>query len=184
MVRVAVAGGGSLRATDHHPFWDVTTRRWTDAINLRVGDQLREPDGTLTTVIGTRTYTASLTAYNLTVDTTHTYYVEAGGVPVLVHNSGVCELESGYIEPTELHHILPQQFRAYFARAGIDIDKATAELPQSVHQAAHDVGWNAEWKAFIDANPHATAAQITAQASKMMWEFGLDKYVIRVAPYR
>jgi hypothetical protein len=28
--------------------------------------------------------------YNLTVDTTHTYYVIAGNIPVLVHNSNSC----------------------------------------------------------------------------------------------
>jgi hypothetical protein len=111
--------------------------------------------------------------------------VTVGIADILVHNcsSGPAELERGYDEPTELHHVLPQQFRAFFARAGINIDDATAELPQSVHQAAHDVGWNSVWKTFISANPNATAAQITAQAGNMMWEFGLDKFVISIAPY-
>jgi hypothetical protein len=31
-------------------------------------------------------YTAEMVTYNLTVDNLHTYYVLAGGVPVLVHN--------------------------------------------------------------------------------------------------
>ncbi|MFL6072525.1 MAG: polymorphic toxin-type HINT domain-containing protein [Mycobacteriales bacterium] len=86
MVQIRLTSGGTLTATDHHPFWNPTTRHWTNATDLRPGDQLREPDGTLTTVTDTRTYTADLTAYNLTIDTTHTYYVEAGTTPVLVHN--------------------------------------------------------------------------------------------------
>ncbi|WP_370643853.1 hypothetical protein [Amycolatopsis sp. DSM 110486] len=31
-------------------------------------------------------YTSSFRTYNLTIDTTHTYYVLAGSMPVLVHN--------------------------------------------------------------------------------------------------
>jgi hypothetical protein len=152
---------------------------------------LKTPDGQPAIVVG-----GSVPAdhdgwmWDLTVpgNNDHDFYVQASGTPVLVHNSdcpnGAAELESGYDEPTERHHVLPQQFRGYFARAGINIDDATAELPQSVHQAAHDVGWNAEWQEFINANPNATGAQITGQASKMMWEFGLDKYVTGIAPYR
>ncbi|MCW2899680.1 MAG: Pretoxin domain, partial [Streptosporangiaceae bacterium] len=34
--------------------------------------------------------TATQTTYDLTINGLHTYYVEAGTTPVLVHNSGPC----------------------------------------------------------------------------------------------
>jgi hypothetical protein len=91
MVRIGVAGGSGiayLDATDHHPFYDVTTGRWTAAADLRPGDRLREPDGSTVAVTGVSRYSADLTADNLTVETDHTYYVVAGTAPVLVHNCG------------------------------------------------------------------------------------------------
>jgi guanyl-specific ribonuclease Sa len=42
------------------------------------------------TVIATRHYTALQATYNLTINNVHTYYVEAGTTPVLVHNSNSC----------------------------------------------------------------------------------------------
>jgi Predicted lipoprotein of unknown function (DUF2380) len=116
-----------------------------------------------------------------TCNNDHDFYVAVAATAILVHNCQ--EIDPGYTEPTELHHILPQQFRPYFESAGFDIDETTAELPQSVHQAAHDVGWNADWATFIEANPRADAGQITGQASQMLWEYGLDKYIINIGPY-
>ncbi len=69
-------------------------------------------------------------------------------------------LESGYTEPTELHHVLPQQFRSQFENAGLNVDEATVRLPSSVHQAAHDVGWNSVWEDFFGANPNPSSAEI------------------------
>ena len=66
---------------------------------------------------------------------------------------------------------------------GIDIDEATVKLPSSIHQAAHDVGWNAEWRNFFAANPNPSITDIVNQTSSMMWEFGLDRYVLGVEPY-
>ncbi|MFB7677595.1 RHS repeat-associated core domain-containing protein [Kitasatospora purpeofusca] len=78
-----------LTSTYHHPYWDVTTQRWTNAGDLAVGDELRTADGGTATVAATRTYrTAPRPAHNLTVADLHTYYVLAGRTPVLVHNCG------------------------------------------------------------------------------------------------
>jgi hypothetical protein len=107
-----------------------------------------------------------------------------GSVFVLVHNDDGCAIDPPYEEPTELHHILPQQYRSYFEGAGMNIDEVTAELPQSIHQAAHDVGWNESWGTFINQNPNASASEITAQASSMLQEYGLDQYILGTSPYR
>ena len=104
-----------------------------------------------------------------------------GGLRVL--GSALGEITAGYSEPTEMHHVLPQQFRDFFERAGLNIDEATVELPQSIHQAAHDVGWNEQWQEFFDSNPQATASEIVSQANSRMREYGLDQYVLGVGPY-
>ncbi|WP_158515476.1 polymorphic toxin-type HINT domain-containing protein [Kitasatospora sp. MBT63] len=91
-LKVTTASGAteSLTATGHHPFWNDTTKRWTAAADLKAGDLLTTADGRTVTVAEVRNYsTAPTTAYDLTVDDLHTYYVLAGETPVLVHN---CEV--------------------------------------------------------------------------------------------
>lgn len=67
--------------------WLADQRAWVRAGNLRAGDHLRTPDGTLRTVVATRTWAQKQRVHNLTVSNTHTYYVRAGQTPVLVHNA-------------------------------------------------------------------------------------------------
>jgi hypothetical protein len=72
-------------ARDGHPFWDVTTGAFTDAIDLQVGELVLTLDGRSLQVTAVRVHAEDLTAYNLEIDGIHTYY--AGETPVLVHNS-------------------------------------------------------------------------------------------------
>jgi hypothetical protein len=90
MVDVTLVDGSKMQATDQHPFWDATTNQFTDAISLKAGETLRTPEGRQVRIASLRVYEQVLTAYNLTVDGVHTYYVVAGDTPVLVHNSGSC----------------------------------------------------------------------------------------------
>ncbi|WP_280718256.1 polymorphic toxin-type HINT domain-containing protein [Kitasatospora sp. MAP5-34] len=79
----------SITSTAHHPYWDATTHRWTEAAGLKVGDELALADGTTAVITSSHSYTTVPTAaYNLTVADLHTYYVLAGTTPVLVHNAG------------------------------------------------------------------------------------------------
>ena len=88
-VTVATPGGSkTITSTAHHLFYDVTTGQFTAAADLKPGDRLQTSDGT-TTVVGIRDYSAAIVTYNLSIDGVHTYYVEAGAAPVLVHN---CDL--------------------------------------------------------------------------------------------
>ncbi|MER7585625.1 RHS repeat-associated core domain-containing protein [Kitasatospora sp. NPDC097691] len=83
-------GPTALTSTQHHPYWDVTTKRWTNAADLHAGDQLLTSAGDTVTVASIRNYHTDPTpAFNLTVSQLHTYYVLAGTAAVLVHN---CEL--------------------------------------------------------------------------------------------
>ncbi|MFD8081626.1 polymorphic toxin-type HINT domain-containing protein [Kitasatospora sp. NPDC059722] len=81
------AQGRTLTTTWHHPFWSLTNGRWTEASELRAGEELRNSDGASVTVAGVRNYHQEVVTYNLTVSDLHTYYVLAGTMPVLVHNS-------------------------------------------------------------------------------------------------
>lgn len=51
---------------------------------------LRTDEGDTVVVTGNRAYDDHVRTYNLTVDDLHTFYVLAGDVPVLVHNSTPC----------------------------------------------------------------------------------------------
>ncbi|MFI1524016.1 polymorphic toxin-type HINT domain-containing protein [Kitasatospora cineracea] len=80
----------NLTSTTHHPYWDQTTHRWTDAGDIKVGDELKTVSGTATVTSVKSSTTSPRPAYNLTVTNLHTYYVLAGNTPVLVHNSTPC----------------------------------------------------------------------------------------------
>ncbi|WP_369185833.1 RHS repeat-associated core domain-containing protein [Streptomyces sp. Y1] len=83
----ATASTVTLTSTQYHPYWNIATKRWTDAAELHAGDQLLTAAGGSATVTSVRNYTVDPTpAYNLTVNQLHTYYVFAGATPVLVHN--------------------------------------------------------------------------------------------------
>ncbi|MGW2806723.1 polymorphic toxin-type HINT domain-containing protein, partial [Streptomyces sp. NPDC001450] len=82
------AGDALITATQHHPFWSPSASRWIDAGDLKPGQTLRTSSGKAVTVVGVHRYHRLHSAYNLTVDQLHTYYVLAGSTPVLVHNTG------------------------------------------------------------------------------------------------
>ncbi|GGW47395.1 polymorphic toxin-type HINT domain-containing protein [Streptomyces griseoloalbus] len=81
-------GPATITATDRHPFWLEADQRWKDAGDLRVGDELRTPNGAGVAVTEVRDQQSPQRTYDLTVNGLHTYYVLAGDTPVLVHNSG------------------------------------------------------------------------------------------------
>ena len=80
-------GGEVLVTTEDHPFWNATDKAWQRADILDPGDLVLAIDGTTLPVVGLDwTTTRNDTAYNLTIEDIHTYYVEVGGSTVLVHN--------------------------------------------------------------------------------------------------
>jgi hypothetical protein len=85
MVDLTLSGGSKFTTIGHHPFWDATTRAFTDAIDIRVGDKVLSDQGQTLAITGEHVYDRTLTAYSLQIDGIHTYY--AGATPVLVHNS-------------------------------------------------------------------------------------------------
>jgi hypothetical protein len=79
-------GATVLHTTQHHPFWNETRHHWTDAADLRPGDRLHAADGSVQIVLKVVVFTGHQQMRDLTVARLHTYYVVAGGTPVLVHN--------------------------------------------------------------------------------------------------
>ncbi|MGK5731848.1 polymorphic toxin-type HINT domain-containing protein [Streptomyces sp. URMC 124] len=79
---------GTLIATEGHPFWVPDLKKWVDAGDLRPGQWLRTSAGTWVQVAAVSAWTQNARVHNLTVESTHTYYVLAGAAPVLVHNCG------------------------------------------------------------------------------------------------
>ncbi|WP_245563554.1 DddA-like double-stranded DNA deaminase toxin [Longispora albida] len=80
----------TLTTTWNHPFWNQTTSGWTEASDLEPGDTLATTTGETITVAAISNYISTRDMHDLTIATIHTYYVMAGGTPVLVHNTGGC----------------------------------------------------------------------------------------------
>ncbi|MFC5824753.1 RHS repeat-associated core domain-containing protein [Nonomuraea insulae] len=87
LVRITVDGAGAeLVATDGHPFWVESLRRWLPAGELRAGMWLRTSAGTFVQVKAVAKNKARERVHNFTIAGLHTYYVLAGTAPVLAHN--------------------------------------------------------------------------------------------------
>ncbi|MGW2471367.1 RHS repeat-associated core domain-containing protein [Streptomyces bauhiniae] len=84
---VTTDGAKELTATNGHPFWSPSERRWIEAASLTPGMSLQVEGGHTAVVARNHAFTGRYRTYNLTVDGLHTYYVLAGNTPVLVHNS-------------------------------------------------------------------------------------------------
>jgi RHS repeat-associated protein len=81
--------GETVTTTSDHPFWNATDAQWQDAGVLDAGDMVLTSTGDLIPVAGLLQNSWHMgTAYNLTVDDIHTYYVQAADADVLVHNCG------------------------------------------------------------------------------------------------
>ncbi|WP_405587894.1 polymorphic toxin-type HINT domain-containing protein [Streptomyces sp. NBC_01190] len=79
-----------VTSTSKHPFWDDTTHQWVPAGKLKPGHALNTDKNLHAKVLSLRTTPGAANRWNLTVAQLHTYYVLAGSVPVLVHNSNTC----------------------------------------------------------------------------------------------
>jgi RHS repeat-associated protein len=84
-LRVTTAAGPVV-TTATHPFY-VESKGYTPAGDLHAGDRLRTPDGATVEVETIQATGQTQTVYNLQVVGLHCYYVIAGILPILVHNT-------------------------------------------------------------------------------------------------
>jgi RHS repeat-associated protein len=91
-------------ATDGHPFYLPSERRWVRATDLGVDDVLQPLESrTRSRVASVARYDATVRVHNLTIRALHTYYVVAGETPVLVHN---CDFAPGVADIKYDKHVL------------------------------------------------------------------------------
>ena len=82
---------GVIRTTARHLFYDFTTKRWTQAAQMRHGDRLEAIDGTAT-LIRARRLTHSAMIWDLSVARQHDFYVvDSSAAALLVHNCNAAE---------------------------------------------------------------------------------------------
>ncbi|MGQ0632649.1 MAG: RHS repeat-associated core domain-containing protein [Sporichthyaceae bacterium] len=92
-----VVDGGVIVTTEDHPFWNATDGEWQRADQLDRGESLGTIGGQRANVVSFEPGRGDVaTAYNLTVDGLHTYFVQSAGTRALVHNS--CDFDSDGIE--------------------------------------------------------------------------------------
>ncbi|MBB2974959.1 RHS repeat-associated protein [Microbacterium endophyticum] len=93
LVTIAVmsddGSAGEVTATAGHPFWVADKSEWVEAGELQSGQWLRTSNGTWVQITAIEHDHREQAVYNLTVDTTHTYYVDAGVTDILTHNCSV-----------------------------------------------------------------------------------------------
>ncbi|AZI58100.1 hypothetical protein EH165_08060 [Nakamurella antarctica] len=128
MVDLTLSDGTVLNATDGHPIWDATTKTFTKAIDVPVGDKVLTAAGGTATITTKYVHGQDLTAYNLEIEGIHTYY--AGNTPILVHNT--CTTSQKILsDPKSLKGLTPKQIDDLARNAGYEIlpGKATASNP-------------------------------------------------------
>jgi RHS repeat-associated protein len=126
---------GVIVATSNHPFWDVTRKAWIAAGSLHPGDHLYTPDHQSAVVAQIQQYTHPDTVYNLTIATTHTYYVSAAGESLLVHNAN-CSIPTG--APRDITGYTPHGLNQVISRNGHGV--SVQALFDAVRNPAQVVG--------------------------------------------
>ena len=85
-------------------------------------------------------------------------------------------------EAIETHHMLPQAFKAFFERAGLDIEKYTVRmsradhrlLPEGLHTSSGG-NWNERWQQFFRAHSEgATKREILNFLDKLKKDFKIS----------
>jgi hypothetical protein len=89
-VTVKTASGTStIKSTQHHLFWDLSTHAWVQADDLSAGTELQTPNGATATVVATTIVPGAADMWDLTVNNDHDFYVVVSArsqTSVLVHN--------------------------------------------------------------------------------------------------
>jgi RHS repeat-associated protein len=94
-VRTGDGKFATIKTTQHHPFWSESRSDWVDASDLQPAERLRTASGEAVTVATVHDFMGSRIMRDLTIANVHTYHVLADDSPVLVHNCGTGNLQSG-----------------------------------------------------------------------------------------
>ncbi|MFJ8947914.1 polymorphic toxin-type HINT domain-containing protein [Streptomyces sp. NPDC102395] len=168
LVDITVVDGGLLSSTAGHKFY-VTGLGWTVVSELKVGDELLTPDGSVRAIsaLRDRPGLAPRQVYDLTVGGLHTFFVRTEGVApqdVLVHNClNIVGDEGVQNAHTISEHVdlTPAQARAKAQRDGI----ATVWNDQDTAMRAVNDAFQ-QWVARSPKNARKLQDFITAQRNK------------------
>ncbi|WP_143070926.1 ricin-type beta-trefoil lectin domain protein [Streptomyces malaysiense] len=144
-IRTKTGHTATLHTTANHPFWDDTARSWLPAGRLHIGDALNTAANGHVHVVTTHITPGTANRWNLTVQQLHTYYVLAGGTPILVHNSNGCGPDN------QTFATRSEAKAAAYSRAGIPSDA----VPDSVWTVGDDVTQRGMPGYRFDSNPGA-----------------------------
>lgn len=130
LIHIMVSGDsgrieGELRVTGHHPIW-TQNRGWVYAQDLLIGDRLLDAQQGMPVVSYVAPEDVICTTYNLTVQGAHTFFVLAGQIPVLVHNTDI-----------QLHHPWPQYLGGPQSQNRIPLD---IDVHEAYHNFLDDAG--------------------------------------------
>ncbi len=156
MIHLRLSDSTQVDGTATHRFWSVTRGDWFGARDLRVGESLRTPSGTVR-VDEARVEAVLTPVFNLEVEGAHEFFV--GDAEVLAHN-GRLACDFGPVEWTSpdtgvVHGPSRFQATAFEGRRGyknfVDIDPGVPSvvnnrerLPLQVQRILDDGGTNAQ----------------------------------------
>jgi hypothetical protein len=141
-VTVKTASGTStIKSTQHHLFWDLSTHAWVQAENLAAGTSLETLNGATATVVTTTVVPGAADMWDLTVDNDHDFFVvvsTGSQTAVLVHNIGPCdEWADNYMSE---NGGTPQR-----------IDPTENVIPEGSYEGQTDAAGNETWWAYHTA---------------------------------
>ncbi|GAB1644694.1 hypothetical protein KRMM14A1259_51170 [Krasilnikovia sp. MM14-A1259] len=128
----------TIHTTQEHPFWNATDRVWTDAGKLRPRTALSTTWGSGPRVTKVRLFDGKRTMFNLTVAKLHTYYVFAGGTPVLVHNCN--ELGDDGLLNLDTYEAIEKAYGSNGTKIAEGVDHMVERMHDGTHNAAdHEI---------------------------------------------
>jgi len=130
----AASGTSTIHSTQHHLFWDLTTRTWVQAHELSAGTALETPNGAAATVVATTIVPGAADMWDLSVNNDHDFYVAvfAGSLTaVLVHNC-----------PDRVYQQSPKHGMQSYMSGGRVVSRAPQGDVQSMLDAATPISEN------------------------------------------
>ena len=165
VVRITLATGTEIRATDVHPFWSIDREDWVPAGKLGPGERVDTLEGPVA-VASVEPLDRHPAVYNLEVHGEHVYRVAVDGV--LVHNAGPEYVIGTYSNLRKLatgtdyqvHHLIERRFKHLFGQS----------MGEMISQTLSRVNHQAFTNAWRNAIPYghgtkiATREEVLAQA--------------------
>lgn len=151
LVDISVAGGGNISSTAGHRFF-VVDRGWIVVSDLRVGDRLRTPEGSVRDVTGlkNRRDLTDRRVFDLTVGELHTFFVWSGSSAILVHNCsdlvsdaqkfpGQAHMLDEHVKPTQAEALVLAQRKGTQNSVFVDLQTAQQVVDYALANKANEI---------------------------------------------